>query len=140
MALQKQLKLARSIGPGKIDALVPKKLLLHLRQFLLRRLDLSDNQRDLLGNERDVLVGMLSWVGLILWRRCEGVESEKIGGDNRESIRTFTAEEHSEALLNLAVPSPIFRETEPISAPLCFCWCSALQRESEERESRGSDL
>jgi len=25
------------------------------------------------------------------------------------------AEEHSDALMNLAVPSPIFKETEPIS-------------------------
>jgi len=29
-------------------------------------------------------------------------------------IRMLTAEEHSVALWNLAVPSPIFRETEPI--------------------------
>lgn len=31
-----------------------------------------------------------------------------------KSMRRFTAEEHTDALLNLAVPSPIFRETEPI--------------------------
>lgn len=30
-------------------------------------------------------------------------------------MRMLTAEEHSVALWNLAVPSPIFRETEPIS-------------------------
>ena len=29
-------------------------------------------------------------------------------------MRMLTAEEHSVALWNLAVPSPIFRETEPI--------------------------
>jgi hypothetical protein len=29
-------------------------------------------------------------------------------------MRMLTAEEHSVALLNLAVPSPILRETEPI--------------------------
>ena len=29
-------------------------------------------------------------------------------------MRMLTAEEHTVALLNLAVPSPIFRETEPI--------------------------
>lgn len=31
-----------------------------------------------------------------------------------KSMRRFTAEEQSVALLNLAVPSPIFSETEPI--------------------------
>lgn len=31
-----------------------------------------------------------------------------------KSIRMFTAEEHRVALLNLAVPSPIFRDTDPI--------------------------
>lgn len=36
-----------------------------------------------------------------------------------KSMRRLTADEHSVALLNLAVPSPIFRETEPI-ANSCF--------------------
>lgn len=31
-----------------------------------------------------------------------------------KSISRLTAEEHTDALLNLAVPSPIFNETEPI--------------------------
>lgn len=48
-----------------------------------------------------------------------------------KSMRRFTAEEQSVALLNLAVPSPILSETEPIFAPP-----ATLQvREGEERES-----
>ena len=34
-----------------------------------------------LKNERDVLMGMLSWVVLDLWGRCEGVDGEKIDGE-----------------------------------------------------------
>ena len=37
-----------------------------------------------------------------------------------KSMRRLTAEEQSVALLNLAVPSPIFSETEPILALLFF--------------------
>lgn len=33
-------------------------------------------------------------------------------------MRMLTAEEHTVALLNLAVPSPIFRDTEPMSLVL----------------------
>lgn len=32
-----------------------------------------------------------------------------------KSMRMFTADEQKLALLNLAVPSPIFRDTDPIS-------------------------
>ena len=56
----------------------------------------------------------------------------------KKSIRAFTTEEQSEALLNLVFPSPIFREEEPISAPLCFCKCFALERESKERENNNN--
>lgn len=38
------------------------------------------------------------------------------------NMRILTADEHSVALLNLAVPSPIFRETEPILVLLLLQW------------------
>ncbi|EXB93217.1 Uncharacterized protein L484_024556 [Morus notabilis] len=41
-------------------------------------------------------------------------EEERFVVTTEASIRMLTAEDHSVALLNLAVPSPIFRETEPI--------------------------
>lgn len=40
-----------------------------------------------------------------------------------KSMRMFTADEQKLALLNLAVPSPIFRDTDPISV-------SSFHRES----------
>lgn len=54
-----------------------------------------------------------------------------------KSMRMLTAEEQSVALLNLAVPSPIFSETEPIlallslSLPLCY-----LEREKRVKKGR----
>lgn len=44
------------------------------------------------------------------------------------SINRFTAEEQNDAPLNLAVPSPIFKETEPILA--------AFLRREEKRRKR----
>lgn len=51
-----------------------------------------------------------------------------------KSMRMFTADEQKLALLNLAVPSPIFRDTDPISvssfyresvgAGVCVCVCA----------------
>ena len=59
-----------------------------------------------------------------------------------KSMRMLSAEEHRVALLNLAVPSPIFRDTEPIfvlllllpSPKRCVCVCVRERERSPVRE------
>lgn len=52
------------------------------------------------------------------------------------SMRMLSAEEQRVALLNLAVPSPIFRETDPIEAQLLLLLL--LLRLSELRRVEGN--
>lgn len=74
MALEVQLELVGNIGSRKIDAFITQKLLFHLGEFLLGRIDLSEDQGDLLGDERDVLGSVDMRVILsVVWGVCEGV-------------------------------------------------------------------
>lgn len=52
------------------------------------------------------------------------------------NMRMLTAEEHSVALLNLAVPSPIFSETEPIPGSASSSSCSSVKVSEREEEER----
>ncbi|RCU24865.1 hypothetical protein DVA79_20545, partial [Acinetobacter baumannii] len=68
----------------KIDAFVAEELLFHLGKLLLRRINLAEDQSDLLGDEGDVLLGVVEeTVCLVVFRGvCEGVEREEVGGDD----------------------------------------------------------
>ena len=53
-------------------------------------------------------------------------------------MRILTADEHRVALLNLAVPSPILRETEPISLVRLYSvvYCTHKDGENEEMKKK----
>ena len=86
MVLKEDFELVRYVGFRKIDAFVSKEHLFHLGKLLLRRIDLAEDQTNLLGDEGDVLLGVVQEVvRLVVFRGgCEGVEGEEVGSDDRE--------------------------------------------------------
>jgi len=86
VALEEEFELGCNVGPRKINAFVAQNLFLHLGQFLLGQIDLSENERDLLRDERNVLMCMMLEKVMGWFRRSsEGVESKEVGGDDREN-------------------------------------------------------
>lgn len=82
MAVKKEFELVSDVGSGEVDGLIAKNLLLHLSKLLLRYIDLSENQRNLLRDEGNVLVGgMKREILAISGRVSEGVNCKEIGGD-----------------------------------------------------------
>lgn len=77
--VEEEFELVGDVGPRKIEAFVAEELLFHLGQLLLGGVDLSEDERDLLGDEGDVLLGVV-----VFWGRCEGVEGEQVCGEDRE--------------------------------------------------------
>ncbi|GFY88771.1 S-adenosyl-L-methionine-dependent methyltransferases superfamily protein [Actinidia rufa] len=63
VVLEEDLELIRDVGLREIDAFEAEKLLLHLGELFPRGIDLSEDERDLLGDERDVLVKVRGWIG-----------------------------------------------------------------------------
>lgn len=84
--VEEEFELVGDVGPRKIEAFVAEELLFHLGQLLLGGVDLSEDERDLLGDEGDVLLGVVEEVlgVVVFWGRCEGVEGEQVCGEDRQ--------------------------------------------------------
>lgn len=83
MAFEEDLELGGDVGAGKVEAFVPEELLLHLGELLLGGIDLPEDEGHLLGEEVDVLVGVVEEALLGLRGGiCEGVEGKDVGGDD----------------------------------------------------------
>ncbi|GFZ01818.1 S-adenosyl-L-methionine-dependent methyltransferases superfamily protein [Actinidia rufa] len=63
VVFEEDLELIRDVGLREIHAFEAEKLLLHLGELFLRGINLSEDERDLLGDERDVLVKLRGWIG-----------------------------------------------------------------------------
>lgn len=57
---------------------------------------------------------MSEWIWPSLGDDVKAYKAKRFVVTTEKSMRMFNADEHIVALLNLAVPSPIFSETEPI--------------------------
>lgn len=80
MATEKEFEFVGSVISGKVNVLVAEEVFFYLGKFLLRHIDLLENEGYLFGDEGEVLV-----VGVkIFWGRIEGVEGEEVGGDDGE--------------------------------------------------------
>lgn len=86
VVVEEEFELVGEIGAGKIETLVAEEVFFHLGKFLLGGIDLGEDEGDLLGDEGDVLVGVVEEAVrlLVFWGGGEGVESEEVGGDDGE--------------------------------------------------------
>lgn len=83
VAAEKEFEFVGSVISGKVDAFVAEEVFFHLGKFLLRQIDLSENEGDLFGDEGEVFVKKVVVVK-IFWGRGEGIEGKEVGGDDGE--------------------------------------------------------
>lgn len=61
MAVEEEFELGDGVGTGDIDGFVAEDLFLHLSEFALGGVDLSEDEGEVLRDEGDV-VGVVEWV------------------------------------------------------------------------------
>ena len=88
--LKIEFEFTGNVGSGKVNVFVAKKLFFHLDKFFLGGIDLSENERDLFGDEGEVVLGVEKGVvGVVLRGGSEGIEGKEIGGDDTEDHHNF---------------------------------------------------
>lgn len=84
MVVEEEFELVCNVGSRKVEAFVAEKVFFYLGKFLLRHIDLSENEGDLLRDEGEVFVKKVKVGMRVFWGRREGVEGEEVGGDDGE--------------------------------------------------------
>lgn len=136
MVLEIELKFASDIRSGKVNIFIAKKLLLHLDQFFLRRIDLSQYQRDLFRNEREVLLSMKKQVVItVFWGSSESIKGKKIGSDNTEDHDNVDCRRTKSCSFKSGSAVPYFkRNRSHIGASLEPTYTEAGEGEGRETE------